>query len=108
MYVSLCVPSTANACKRQQLLTKVSIREVAMKDCCMHHCYQLFSWDKMKATCEEMWLGDFCFKSSKKLDAHKGIHVNETSNKVITLANIDVCCTMGCIIHGVSKAEFNR
>jgi len=62
----------------------------------------------MKAIREEMWLGDFRLRSSKKLDVHRGVHVNETGRKVITLESIDVCCTAWYIIHGVSKAEFYR
>ena len=48
----------------------------------------------MKALWEEMWLGDFCYRSSKKLDVHQIIHVNETECKVITLENIDICCAI--------------
>ena len=101
-------PRYANECKRQRLLTEESIREVAMKDCCAHRCCQLFPREKMKAIREEMWLGDFRLRSSKKLDVHRGIHVNGTGRKVITLESMDVCCTAWYIIHGVSKAEFYR
>ena len=58
---------SATDCKRQRLLGEESIREVATKDCCMHRCCQLFPRDKLKAIREEMWLGDFCLKSTKNL-----------------------------------------
>jgi hypothetical protein len=83
-----------NECKRQRLLCEKSIREVATKDCCVHRCCQLFPRDKMKAIREEMWLGGFRLRSSKKLNAHRAIHVNGAGRKVITLESINVCCTV--------------
>ena len=100
-------PST-NEPKRQRLLGEESIREVATKDCCGRRCCQLFPRDKMKAIREEMWLGDFRLRSTKKLDVHRTIHVNAEGRKVITLEGTDVCCTAWYNIHGVSKAEFYR
>jgi len=97
-----------NEPKRQRLLGEESIREVATKDCCVHRCCQLFPRDKMKAIREEMWLGDFRLRSTKKLDVHRAIHVNGEGHKVITLEGIDVCCKAWYNIHGVSKAEFYR
>ena len=47
----------------------------------------------MKAIQEEMWLEDFCFRSSKKLDVHREINVNEMGHKVIMLGSINLCCT---------------
>ena len=99
---------TANEPKRQRFLEEESIREVATKDCCVHRCCQLFPRDKLKAIREEMWLGDFRLRSTKKLDVHRAIHVNGAGRKVITLESIDVCCTAWYTIHGVSKAEFYR
>ena len=62
----------------------------------------------MKAIYEEMWLGDFRLRSTKKLDVHRAIHVNGTGRKVITLESIDVCCTAWYTIHGVSKVELYK
>jgi hypothetical protein len=47
----------------------------------------------LKAIREEMWLGDFRLRSTKKLDVHRAIHVNGAGRKVITFESIDVCCT---------------
>src|SRR5450631_355085 len=108
-YDTLARPTpSANECKRQRLLCEESIREVATKDCCVHRCCQLFPRDKLKAIREEMWLGDFRLRSTKKLDVYRAIHVNGAGRKVITLESIDVCCTAWYTIHGVSKAEFYR
>jgi hypothetical protein len=108
-YDTLARPTpSATDCKRQRLLGEESIREVATKDCCAHHCCQLFPRDKLKAMREEMWLGDFRLRSTKKLDVHRGIHVNAAGRKVITIESIDVCCKAWYIIHGVSKADFYR
>jgi hypothetical protein len=101
-------PTTSNEPKRQRFLGEESIREVATKDCCVHRCCQLFPRDKLKAIREEMWLGDFRLRSTKKLDVHRAIHVNGAGRKVITLESIDVCCKAWYTIHGVSKAEFYR
>ena len=60
----------------------------------------------MKAIHEEMWLGDFPLRSTKKLDVHRAIHVNGTGRKVITIESIDVCCKAWYTIHGMSKADF--
>ena len=100
--------SSANEPKRQRFIGEESIREVATKDCCVHRCCQLFPRDKLKAIREEMWLGDFRLRSTKKLDVHRAIHVNGAGRKVITLENIDVCCTAWYSIHGISKTEFYR
>jgi len=62
----------------------------------------------LKAIREEIWLGDFHLRSTKKLDVHRAIHVNGTGRKVITIESIDVCCKALYTIHGVSKAEFYR
>jgi hypothetical protein len=40
--------------KRQRLFGEESIREVATKDYCVHHCCHLFPRDKLKAIREEM------------------------------------------------------
>ena len=63
-----------------------------------------FQGSKMKAFWEEMWLRDFCLRSSKKLDVHQILHVNEMGCNMITLENIDICCVIWYIIHGVFKA----
>jgi hypothetical protein len=108
-YDTLARPApTATDCKRQRLLGEESIREVATKDCCVFRCCQLFPRDKLKAIREEMWLGDFRLRSTKKLDVHRAIHVNGTGRKVITIESIDVCCKAWYTIHGVSKADFYR
>jgi hypothetical protein len=108
-YDTLARPTpSATDCKRQRLLGEESIREVATKDCCVHRCCQLFPRDKLKAIREEMWLGDFRLRSTKKLDVHRAIHVNGTGRKVITIESIDVCCKAWYTIHGVSKADFYR
>ena len=99
---------SATDCKRQRLLGEDSIREVATKDCCVHHCCQLFPREKLKALREEMWLGDFRLRSTKKLDVHRAIHVNDAGRKVITIESMDVCCKAWYTIHGVSKADFYR
>ena len=64
--------------------------------------------NKLKAICEEMWLGDSRLRSTRKLDVHRAIHVNGSGRKVITVENIDVCCTAWYFIHGMSKTEFYR
>ena len=93
-YETLARPTASvNDCKCQRLLGEKSIREVATKDCCVHCCCQLFPRDKLKAIREEMWLGDFRLRSTKKLDVHRAIHVNGAGCKVITLESIDVYCT---------------
>jgi hypothetical protein len=108
-YDTLARPApSATDCKRQRLLGEESIREVATKDCCVHRCCQLFPRDKLKAIREEMWLGDFRLRSTKKLDVHRAIHVNGAGRKVITIESIDVCCKAWYTIHGVSKADFYR
>jgi hypothetical protein len=108
-YDTLARPAPiATDCKRQKLLEEESIREVVTKDCCVHRCCQLFPRDKLKAFHEEMWLGDFCLRSTKKLDVHRAIHVNGTNRKVITIESIDVCCKPWYTIHGVSKADIYR
>ena len=99
---------SATDCKRQRLLGEESIREVATKDCCVHRCCQLFPREKLKAIREEMWLGDFRLRSTKKLDVHRAIHVNGAGRKVITIESMDVCCKAWYTIHGVSKADFYR
>ena len=93
-YKTLARPTaSANECKRQRLLGEESIREVVTKVCCVHNYCQLFPRNKMKAIHEEMWLGDFRLRSTKKLDVHRAIHVNGAGRKVITLECIDVCYT---------------
>ena len=62
----------------------------------------------MKATCKELWLGDFRLRSTKNLDVPREILVNGTGRKVITLESIDMCCMAWHTIHGVSKMEFYR
>ena len=74
----------------------------------MHCCCQLFPRDKLKAMREEMWLGDFRLRSTKKLDVHRGIHVNGTRRKIITIESMDVCCKAWYTIHRVSKVDFYR
>ena len=83
---------STNECKYQRLLSEESIRKVATKDWCVHCCCQLFPREKMKAICKEMWLGDLCLRSTKKLDVHMVIHVNGAGCKVIIFESIDVCC----------------
>ena len=71
-YETLACPTAfANECKRQRLLDEESIREVVTKDCCMHRCCQLFPRNKMKAIREEIRLGNFRLRSTKKLDVHR-------------------------------------
>jgi hypothetical protein len=108
-YETLARPTpSATDCKCQRLLGEESIREVATKDCCVHRCCQLFPRGKVKAMSEEMWLGNFRLRSTKKFDVHRAIHVNGMGCKVITIESIDVCCKAWYTIHGVSKADFYR
>ena len=107
-YDSVRVPREPMQRRRDQTLGETSIRFVATKDCCAKRCCQLFPCDKIKFLRQEMWLGDFRMRFAKKLEVHRNMHFNAEGCKVVTLENIEVCCTSWYIIHGVSKADFYR
>ena len=105
-YDSIRVPREPTQCHRDQILEETSIRSVATKDCCAKRYCQLLPRDKVKSLRQEMWLRNFCMRSAKKLEVHGNMHFNAKGRKVVTLENIEVCCTAWYIIHAVSKAEF--
>ena len=107
-YDSIRAPRTTLEAKREKLVKDEHIRQVATKDCCASLCCQMFPRDKIKALREEMWLADFRFRSSKKLEAHRNMHVGPGGRKFITLENIDVCANAWFTIHGVSRSDFYR
>lgn len=78
------------------------------KDYCIHHYCQLLPHEKMKVIWEEMWLVGFHLRSSKKIDVHMEMHVNEVECKVLTLEIIDVYYTAWYIIHCVFKFFYRQ
>ena len=107
-YDSIRVPRESTQRRRHQTLGETSIRFVATTDCCAKRCCQLFPRDKIKSLRQERWLGDFCMRSAKKLEVHRNMHFDAEGRKVVTLQNIEVCCTAWYIIHAVSNAYFYR
>ena len=107
-YDSVRVPCEPNQRRQDQTLGETSIRSIATKDCCAKKCCQLFSRDKIKSLRHEMWLADFCMRSAKILEVHRNMHFDVEGRKVVTLENIDVCCTAWYIIHVVSKVDLHR
>ena len=67
-----------------------------------------FRGKKIRSLRQEMWLADFRMRSAKKLEVHRNLHVDTHGNKVVTLENVEVCCTAWYSIHVVSKADFYR
>ena len=55
-----------------------------------------------------MWLADFHMRLEKKLEVYKNLHIDTHGHKMVTLENVEVCCTTWYIIHAVSKADFHR
>jgi hypothetical protein len=89
-------------------LADESIRLVSAKDCCEKKCCQFFPREKIKSLRQKMWLADFRMRSAKKLEVHRNVHIDTHGNKVVTLENVEVCCTAWYTIHAVSKADFYR
>ena len=102
------VPREPTQRRQDQTLGETSIRSVATNDCCTKRYCQLFLRDKIKSLRQEMWLGDFRMRFAKKLEVHRKMHFNAKDRKVVTLENIEVCCTAWYIIHTVSKTDFYR
>ena len=107
-YDSARVPRGEKQRRRCHILGDECIRGVATKDCCAKKCCQFFPRDKIKSLRQEMWLADFRMRSAKKLEVHRNLHVDAHGHKVVTLENVEVCCTAWYIIHAVSKADFYR
>ena len=85
-----------------------SIRLVSAKDCCARKCCQFFSREKIRSLRQEIWLMDFFMRSAKKLKVHRYLHIDTHGYKVVTLEDVEVCCTTWYTIHAVSKADFYR
>ena len=94
--------------RRDRILGDDSIRLVSTKDCCGRKCCQFFPRDKIRSLRQEMWLADFRMRSAKKLEVHRNLHIDSHGHKVVTLENVEVCCTAWYTIHAVSKADFYR
>ena len=94
--------------RRDRILGDESIRLVSAKDCCERKCCQFFPREKIKSLRQEMWLADFRMRSAKKLEVHRNVHIDTHGHKVVTLENVEVCCTAWYTIHAVSKSDFYR
>ena len=55
-----------------------------------------------------MWLVHFRMRSAKKLEVHRVFHIDSHGFKVVTLENVELCCTVWYTIHVVSKVDFYR
>ena len=78
--------------RRDSILGNNSIRLVSTKDCCAKKCCQFFPREKISSLHQEMWLVDFCMRSTKKLEVHRNLHIDTYGHKVVTLENVEVCC----------------
>ena len=107
-YDSKRVPLGDKERRRDRILGDESIRLVSAKDCCVKKCCQFFPRDKIRSLRQEMWLADFRMRSAKKLEVHRNVHIDTHGHKVVTLENVEVCCTAWYTIHAVSKADFYR
>jgi hypothetical protein len=107
-YNSNRVPRGDRQRRRDRILADESIRLVFAKDCCEKKYCQFFPRDKIKSLRQEMWLADFRMRSAKKLEVHRNVHIDTHGHKVVTLENVEVCCTAWYTIHAVSKADFYR
>ena len=107
-YDSSRVPPEDKERRRDRVLGDDSIRLVSAKDCCAKRCCQIFPREKIKSLRQEMWLADFRMRSAKKLEVHRNLHLDAHGHKVVTLENVEVCCTAWYTIHAVSKADFYR
>ena len=47
-------------------------------------------------------------KLAKKLKIHIKLHIDSHGHKVMTLENVEVCCTAWYTIHAVSNVDFYR
>jgi hypothetical protein len=107
-YDSNRVPRGNKERRRDRILGDDSIRLVSAKDCCARRCCQFFPREKIRSLREEMWLADFRMRSAKKLEVHRNVHIDTHGHKVVTLENVEVCCTAWYTIHAVSKSDFYR
>ena len=107
-YESNRAPRGDKKYRRDRILGDDSIRLVSTKDCCWRKCCQFFPRDKIRSLRQEMWLADFRMRSAKKLEVHRNLHIDSHGHKVVTLENVEVCCTAWYTIHAVSKADFYR
>jgi hypothetical protein len=105
-YDSSRAPPEDKEHRRDRILADESIRLVSAKDCCTKRCCQFFPREKIKSLRQEMWLADFRMRSAKKLKVHRNLHLDAHGHKVVTLENVEVCCTAWYTIHAVSKADF--
>jgi hypothetical protein len=107
-YDSSRAPRGDKESRRARILGDESIRLVSAKDCCARRCCQFFQREKIRSMRQEMWLADFRMRSAKKLEVHRNLHIDNHGHKVVTLENVEVCCTAWYTIHAVSKADFYR
>jgi hypothetical protein len=92
-YDSSRAPPEDKEHRRDRILGDESIRLVSAKDCCAKRCCQFFPREKIKSLRQEMWLADFRMRSAKKLEIHRNLHLDAHGHKVVTLENVEVCCT---------------
>jgi hypothetical protein len=107
-YDSSCAPPEDKEHRQDCILGDESIRLVSAKDYCAKRCCQFFPREKIKSLRQEMWLADFRMRSAKKLEVYRNLHLDAHGHKVVTLENVEVCCTAWYTIHAVSKADFSR
>ena len=107
-YDSNCVSHRQKKRRQYCIVGDNSIRLVSREDCCAKKCCQFFLREKIRSLHQKMWLADFCMMSAQKLKVHKNLHINTHGHKLVTLENVEMCCTSWYTIHAISKANFYR
>ena len=82
-----------NERRRDCILGNNSICQVSTKDCYAKKCCQFFPCEKIRFLRQEMWLADSHMRSVKKLEVYKNLYVDIHGYKVVTLENVELCCT---------------